>query len=119
MGRKRIYFTPEEKRLAVNARARFFTLLRKKNDRVQCDCQGTFTYSIELQNQESQRLKHEETKRHIRFASGLAKTEKYCKACGITKPANEFYTTREYLQAKCKPCHNIFRRESREKAKNT
>ena len=119
MGRKRIYFTPEERRLAVNARVRFLTLLRKKNDRVFCDCQGTYTYSIELQNQEPMRLIHEETKRHIRFLKGLALTEKYCKSCKTTKPANEFYITREYLQARCKPCHNIFRRESREKAKQS
>ena len=115
MGRKRIYFTPEERRIAVNARANFLYLLRKKTDRVVCDCQGTFTYSIELQDQESQRLKHEETKRHIRFLEGKTKIEKYCKLCDTVKPASEYYITREYLQRYCKPCHNKYRLSLRDK----
>ena len=113
MGRKRIYFSPEERRLAVNARLRFLAHLKRKNFRITCDCQGTYKYSTELDNRAEMESKHNETKRHIRYTNGDTLTEKYCKSCKTIKPACEYYTTREYLQRYCKPCHNQHRKNTR------
>ena len=109
MGRKKIYFTKEDRRKAVNARMRAKADFNRTIYRKICDCQATFTYNTDLDNYETQRLAHEESKRHIRFLKGKTLTEKYCVSCQTIKPASEYYITREYLQRFCKKCHNIQR----------
>jgi len=46
-----------------------------------------------------------------------AQRMKCCKRCLEIKPITHFYKAGKSYQSRCKPCHNIFRKENRQKYK--